>query len=235
MLDQLRVVSDDPDEPQVNIPLSGTGIGPMIQVTPPSLNFGDVPLGSLPALSSVNIANAGTAPLALLGVQVVGSNFHQNGILEDVLLPGASMDFGLAYIPDDIGPDQGSLRIQSDDPDHPETVVGLFGNGVPPRGGAQIPMDCNQDGRTDISDPICGLGFLFSGSPSFLPCGGPGDPEPDGPAGEADLALMDWNGDGRLDLSDPVAALSFLFSSGETHVLGAGCTRIPGCPDACAP
>jgi hypothetical protein len=46
---------------------------------------------------------------------------------------------------------------------------------------------------------------------------------------------MDWNGDGRLDLSDPVAALSFLFSSGETHVLGAGCTRIPGCPDACAP
>ena len=38
-------------------------------------------------------------------------------------------------------------------------------------GGRQLPGDCNQDSRLDISDAVCLLGHLFLGSPPELPCG----------------------------------------------------------------
>jgi CSLREA domain-containing protein len=95
----------------------------------------------------------------------------------------------------------------------------------------QVPGDCNQDGRLDISDASCVLGFLFLGVPSRLPCGDGSSADP------ANVALIDWQPDGRPDLSDAVALLAFLFSGGAPHpaaVSGSetrGCVEIPGCPD----
>jgi hypothetical protein len=94
-------------------------------------------------------------------------------------------------------------------------------------GARQLPGDCNQDARLDISDAVCLLGFLFLGSPQRLPCG-------DGTSGDsANHSLMNFNGDARVDLSDAVGVLSFLFSGGPQHVLGRGCQPIQGCPERC--
>ena len=54
--------------------------------------------------------------------------------------------------------------------------------------------DANRDGKTDISDAVSTLGFLFLGAP------GPSCPD-----------AADANDDGRLDISDPVSTLNFLF------------------------
>jgi uncharacterized repeat protein (TIGR03803 family) len=92
----------------------------------------------------------------------------------------------------------------------------------------QRPGDCNQDGKVDLSDAVCLLGFLFLASPASLPCG-------DGAS--ADLAnreLLDWNDDAALDLSDAVGTLTWLFLGGPPHALGSGCRAMSGCPDACA-
>ncbi|MBI4602899.1 MAG: hypothetical protein HY721_13155 [Planctomycetes bacterium] len=68
----------------------------------------------------------------------------------------------------------------------------------PPLGPGQVPGDCNQDARLDISDAVCVLGFLFLGSPRALPCG-------DGSAGDGpSVELLDCNGDGRVDISDGI-------------------------------
>jgi hypothetical protein len=108
--------------------------------------------------------------------------------------------------------------------------VKVSGNPSTPPGGRQTPVDCNQDGRRDISDGICVLGFLFNGDPLLLPCG-------DGLGTHAaNLALFDGNGDAKLDLSDAVRIFNFLFSGGPPPVLCVDpdcleCIVIPGCPD----
>ncbi|HZN60380.1 MAG TPA: prepilin-type N-terminal cleavage/methylation domain-containing protein [Planctomycetota bacterium] len=58
--------------------------------------------------------------------------------------------------------------------------------------------DVNDDGVTDISDPIAALGFLFLGAPDRLAC----------------PKSTDANDDGVIDISDPVLFLSNLFLGG---------------------
>ncbi len=95
--------------------------------------------------------------------------------------------------------------------------------------GGQLPGDCNQDGARDISDPVCLLGFLFTGIPPSLPCG-------DGEINAANLTLLDHNGDTGLDISDPVAQLVFLFAEGGLPpASGLDCISIAGCPASCIP
>ena len=49
---------------------------------------------------------------------------------------------------------------------------------VPPPGGLQLPGDCNQDRRLDLSDAICLAKYLFEGSPPRLSCDEPDGEEP---------------------------------------------------------
>jgi hypothetical protein len=96
--------------------------------------------------------------------------------------------------------------------------------------GGQIPGDCTQDGRLDISDGICLLGFLFLGRPVRLPCG-------DGSINDVgNRALMDPDANGgRLNIADAVYLFQYLFLGGPPHVLGTGCVPITGCETVCAP
>ncbi|MBI4605394.1 MAG: hypothetical protein HY721_25805 [Planctomycetes bacterium] len=100
-------------------------------------------------------------------------------------------------------------------------------SGARPRGGAQMPGDCNQDRKLDISDPVCLLGYLFLGNPAKLPCDGGTAQDP------GNRALLDSNGDRRVDLSDAVGALTFLFSGGPPHTLGTTCAPVEGCAERC--
>ncbi|MBI4604552.1 MAG: hypothetical protein HY721_21530 [Planctomycetes bacterium] len=68
---------------------------------------------------------------------------------------------------------------------------------VRPSGGPFLRGDSNDDGRTDLSDAVFALGWLFRGQAAPA-CG--------------DAA--DSNDDGALDISDPVYLLSYLFAGG---------------------
>ena len=94
-------------------------------------------------------------------------------------------------------------------------------------GGRQLPGDCNHDGALNLTDGICVLGYLFSGSPSRLPCG-------DGSSADTgNLELVDFNGDNSINLSDAVGVLGFLFQGGPAHTLGTECVPIAGCAEVC--
>lgn len=92
--------------------------------------------------------------------------------------------------------------------------------------GRQLPGDCNQDGRFDISDPVCVLGALFLGEPELFPCGSGISDDP------ANLFLLSANGDAALDVSDAVYLLERLFVGGPPHAQGSDCIAILGCPDS---
>jgi hypothetical protein len=61
------------NSPQM-VPLTGTAIAPTIQISPSSLTFQGQNLGTTRALQSITITSAGSAPLAINGVSVVGAN-----------------------------------------------------------------------------------------------------------------------------------------------------------------
>jgi hypothetical protein len=109
---------------------------------------------------------------------------------------------------------QPSLEVGGS-PGRPDTEVAA---------GRQIPGDGNQDGSFDLSDPLFLLNFLFGGTVTELPCDGGGN-----------QLLLDLNGSEGVDISDAVFGLLYLFAGGGPPALGADCTPIAGCPDACAP
>jgi hypothetical protein len=85
----------------------------------------------------------------------------------------------------------------------------------------------NVDGGLNIADVLSLLWHLFLGEGPGMPCG-------DGAsAAAASLPLVDANGDGIASVTDCIYVLNYLFLGGKPHILGAGCTRIPGCPDVC--
>lgn len=104
------------------------------------------------------------------------------------------------------------------------TSLDLNGNGIPDScDPMQVPGDCNQDRRLDISDAICLLGALFRSTPARFPCG-------DGlPTDTGNLALLDWHADGEIGPSDALGILQFIFRGGPGHTLAAR-----GTEQACA-
>jgi hypothetical protein len=83
----------------------------------------------------VNIFNLGSADLNVTGVIFTGSgDFTSN--LGNPTVPfvvpagGGPTPYEVNYLTPDTGDDFGEVTIQSDDPDEPEVMVGLDGNGV---------------------------------------------------------------------------------------------------------
>ncbi|HVR75825.1 MAG TPA: PKD domain-containing protein, partial [Planctomycetota bacterium] len=97
-----------------------------------------------------------------------------------------------------------------------------------PESGGQIPNDANQDGKLDLTDVISVLRHLFQGSLEALPCEG-GTLLDSG-----NLSLLDADASASVNITDAVYTLNYLFLGGPPPVLGTGCVRIAGCPDACA-
>ena len=95
-------------------------------------------------------------------------------------------------------------------------------------GGTQKPMDFNQDGNYDISDPTALLNHLFLGG-AAPPCADNSVEHP------ANIALLDANGDGAIDISDAIHALGFLFLGGQRPSMclddECPCILIVDCPD----
>ncbi|MGQ9590282.1 MAG: thrombospondin type 3 repeat-containing protein [Planctomycetota bacterium] len=98
----------------------------------------------------------------------------------------------------------------------------------------QIGADCNQDGRVDISDVLCGIRLLFGGfllldrTPQAPPCA----------SDAGNFAVLNANGDGAVNVSDVIYLANFLFMGGPPPVQGLGCFNLdkaylcpnnPGC------
>ena len=68
----LTILSNDHANPQVKVPLTGTGIAPKISVSPTSINFGNQLIGTTSAAMNVTVSNIGTANLAISAIALAG-------------------------------------------------------------------------------------------------------------------------------------------------------------------
>ncbi|MGQ9591585.1 MAG: choice-of-anchor D domain-containing protein [Planctomycetota bacterium] len=170
------VDTDDADEARVTVSLSATGIPapvPEIDVSPLSLGFGDVTVGTSKAMS-LTIRNAGTANLSISSIAIDPASspaFSKTSGPSSVgLAPGASASVQVTYVPPAEGSDQGTLVILSNDADESEISVPLTGRAVPPAQGTRAvtlawdPPTTNEDGSP--LDDLAGF-KLYYGTASY--------------------------------------------------------------------
>lgn len=119
---QLVIPSEAVNDPSLEVPLSGEGIGqPDIEVSPPSLDFGTVAIGGSSDPQTVTVTNLGTADLLLGEIIVIGRDGDQFVIDSDTC-SGETLAFeetcsiALVFFPTTPGEKEGILRIPSNDP-----------------------------------------------------------------------------------------------------------------------
>ncbi len=144
--DSFDIPSSDPDEPSVNVGVSGTGTPlpvPGVVVTDPVAPANDhqVPFGAITqnqtSTRTVTVANEGTANLTVGQIATANPLLAPFGIANDdcsgqVVAPQASCTFEIQFQPAAAGPFSDSLDIPSDDPDTAAVTVSVSGSGSDP-------------------------------------------------------------------------------------------------------
>jgi len=134
----VRIVSDDPAEPQLDIGVSGTGVGtPAIVLQAPadgSLDFGDVLVAGTSPIQTVTVRNDGTDDLIVSSAAIVSAGAAQFGLVSGpaavTLPPGGRQSWDIVFEPTSPGNKSATFRIDSNDPDLDPVVVSLDGRGV---------------------------------------------------------------------------------------------------------
>jgi hypothetical protein len=120
-------VQSDADESPYILELSGTGIGPLIQLSDGALAFEGIIVGGSSSPQTIALTNAGNAPLALSGIATTGDFSQENDCAAD-LPAGGGCTIRVTFAPSAAGPRSGSLSVTNHLPDESE-FVSLFGMG----------------------------------------------------------------------------------------------------------
>jgi len=151
----ISIVSNDDDEPIVNISLDGSGDAPVITITPDYYDFGDIYLGCDDTLS-VEVGNIGNSNLIISDIEFFASlpvDFSMQdyetgwGVLPITVAPGDTIDLNIDYIPLDSHDDAGYLEIVSNDPATPLAYADQDGLGSIE---AWVLDSFTQDGTVDV-------------------------------------------------------------------------------------
>ena len=126
----ISLTSDAANSPTL-ISLAGNGVSSngLLSLTPASLDFGDVTVGSS-ATRSVTLTSSGSTVVLVSTSEVTGAEFSVAGLALPLnLSPGETVTFSLTLTPTAAGSVNGNVALASDASNSP-TVVSLTGNGI---------------------------------------------------------------------------------------------------------
>jgi subtilisin family serine protease len=128
---ELEISSSDPAHPSVSVPASMHVTGaPDLALSSARLDFGGVYLSTTKAETLI-VMNRGTTPLNVSAVHVSPAQYDAPGAAF-ALAPGAVQELEVSFTPSGGGEQDGSIEIDSDDPDSPLVTVPLTGAGLAP-------------------------------------------------------------------------------------------------------
>ncbi|HUU03812.1 MAG TPA: choice-of-anchor D domain-containing protein [Myxococcota bacterium] len=139
-LGRVRIISDDPTAPQLEVELVGQGVAPRVCPEPAVLDFGTVATGQA-VVKSFTINNCGLMPLEVYQVAMAANPYSPDFSLVDpgsvpgTLGVGESVDVQVQYLPPTDGSDAGGVDIFSNDMvsdpvSHLTGTVALFGRAI---------------------------------------------------------------------------------------------------------
>lgn len=140
----LDVSSDDPENPDLEVPLTGMGTTvskPHISASPTAINFGDVTIGDNSSTHQVTISNQGNSTLDVTTIAVTGN--HATEFTLDTgggsnpctdttvsLSPNTNCTFSTSFVPQSDGAKTAMVTIESNDTDLDTLSISLDGNAV---------------------------------------------------------------------------------------------------------
>ena len=135
---RVLIESDDPDEAVVEVLLNGSGVAPVIEISPVEYDFGTLFIGC-DGEQPITIKNVGNADLVVTGFEfntasaddiAFDDNSGANGALPWTLAPGATKEVTVAYEPHDEYSDIAYLFVDSNDPFTPSVMATQEGLGA---------------------------------------------------------------------------------------------------------
>lgn len=127
------VISDNATGKQQIVGLTASAVpAPIVEVTPPSLGFGNQTVGTPSAADSVILTNAGNASLTISNVTVGGANagdFAETNSCGSSVASGANCTINVAFKPTAAGPRSATLNIADNAANSPQTLA-LTGVGL---------------------------------------------------------------------------------------------------------
>jgi hypothetical protein len=124
----VSILSNDPKKPTVNVKISGNAPPAKISVSPTSVNFGNVNLGSTSG-KTITVKNTGTSDLVISNINITGSNASEFSQTNDctTIPAGGSCTITGTFTPTSIGIKSATMSISSNDPKKPTVDVKLSG------------------------------------------------------------------------------------------------------------
>ena len=128
----MSISSNDPKKPTINVKLLGQAPPPKITVSPKSVNFGVVSVGSAPAPKTVMIKNTGISDLTINAITFTGTNAAEFDETNNctTLAKGSSCAIAVTLSPAAIGSKSAIMGILSNDPKKSSVNVKLTGKGI---------------------------------------------------------------------------------------------------------
>ncbi len=127
----LTVTDNAPGSPQV-VPLTGTGIGPIVTLSPSTLTFATQLVGTTSSGKNATLTNTGTAALTISSISVTGANpadYLESNTCGSTVAVGATCTFSVAFRPKSRGTRTASLSVSDNAAASPQTVA-LSGTGT---------------------------------------------------------------------------------------------------------
>jgi hypothetical protein len=132
------------------VPLTGAGAQSHLQITPASLGFGSIAVGSSASLS-LTLLNNGTAPITGIALAITGDYSVAVPCAVTALAAGGSCSVTIAFTPSAAGTQTGTLRITSSDATSP-AVVPLTGIGSAVVSGSfTLSVDGSNSGSANVA------------------------------------------------------------------------------------
>ena len=177
----IRISSDDPDAPFVDVTATARAGAPQLDVsTPPGGDLGEACLGDHRD-GELMLTNSGTCPLTVTSIVSDRATFVVASIaaLPLTIAPGDTYELPIRFVPAAFGSDAATIWIESDDPSSPASVR-LTASCPPPRLVTVVP-DSGDAGHVCVGDfadieltvensSACSLevSSMTSDSPEFL-------------------------------------------------------------------
>jgi hypothetical protein len=107
--------------------LTAAGSAPAVTLSPTSLNFGSVVVGTTSAVKNVTLINSGSAPLTISGISVTGP-FTETNTCGTTVAPRQKCTISVTFSPINTGVATGAVTITDNASNSPQTVS-LSGTG----------------------------------------------------------------------------------------------------------
>lgn len=170
----LVIISNDEDEPKIEIPLNGIGDSPVIQVTPDLFSFDDVYVGCEDFIGVI-VSNVGNVDLVIDDIQHFSSlpaDFYMVdyepffGSLPITIPAGGEIYLDIYYAPEDALSDIAYVEIHSNDPVNPIVHADHLGDGDYEKWNTES-FEQNETTDVDILFVIDNSGSMGSNQSSF--------------------------------------------------------------------